>query len=184
MNNFTINKVSINNLYKYLIFLITSYKNFIEDIYINIHPYIDLFYKLIKKLYFITPIKIKKIIFILFTFFLIIHIFNKYVMPEYICGDSIEIPSFQGIPYDKAIEISELLRLKPYALKHSYDPKFPIGAVLFQKPTFGKEVKEGRKIIFYLNDDASKSFVIDSKYDFNNSKNYIKVKTILGLIDI
>ncbi len=92
----------------------------------------------------------KKILIIFTGLILLVLLLDNLILPWYVNSPEKVVPSVVGKFESEAIEILENAGFQPIVSDTPFDEKFPKGAVILQKPSAGKEVKEGRRVYIFI----------------------------------
>jgi len=93
---------------------------------------------------------VKKLLLILAAIIVIILIFNYFIFPWYVSSPEVKVPVVKGLTEEKAFEKLEDINLEPVIGDTTYDVEFAKGTIIFQRPSAGEIVKEGRRIYLFI----------------------------------
>lgn len=75
---------------------------------------------------------------------------NNFIMPSVVEANELILPNIVGLNKNEAIKIIEDLNLTPIVVGPSYDARYKIDEVIFQKPYAGTSVKENRRVYIHI----------------------------------
>ena len=97
---------------------------------------------------------VRRILYVLTGFILLIIIFNNWIVPWYVYSPETVVPSVIGMKDSAAIELLDNAGFDPLVVDTTYGETYPPGTVFLQKPEEGKVVKEGRNIYLFISGGA------------------------------
>ncbi|MBU1114415.1 MAG: PASTA domain-containing protein [Bacteroidetes bacterium] len=75
---------------------------------------------------------------------------NSYIMPSIVEANELILPNVVGLNKNEAIKIMDKLNLTPIVVGPSYDARYKVDEVIFQKPHAGTNVKENRRVYIHI----------------------------------
>lgn len=93
---------------------------------------------------------LKRLLIILGILVAVVIIFNLIIMPWYVSADEVTVPKVIGLSEAEAQKSLSDFNLEPINGGERYNEKYPKGTVIFQKPSAGSMVKEGRRIFLFV----------------------------------
>ncbi|NJB86863.1 D-alanine-D-alanine ligase [Lewinella marina] len=96
-------------------------------------------------------------------------------------GESMAIPTFEGMLIDEARQLAESNDLKIDVTVGAFDPEQPAGLVVQQQPRIGSRVKNNRTVYLTILSDEAPDVELPSlvgNYDYNQYIRLLKVKNI------
>ncbi|MDA3860126.1 MAG: PASTA domain-containing protein, partial [Melioribacteraceae bacterium] len=75
---------------------------------------------------------------------------NNYLMPSIVEANELMLPDVVGLNKEEAFRKLEALKLTPIEVGPSYDARYEIDEVIFQKPYAGTSVKENRRVYIHV----------------------------------
>ncbi|MBU1098829.1 MAG: PASTA domain-containing protein [Bacteroidetes bacterium] len=85
----------------------------------------------------------------------LILLIDKVAFPWYVSAPEYDVPNVVGLNKDEAIKVLTELNLNPILQGPRYDARYPKDHVIFQKPSSGVMVKEGRRIYLFVSGGES-----------------------------
>ncbi len=92
----------------------------------------------------------KKLLLFLFGSIILVLIFDNLILPWYVSSPEVIVPGVKGLPEAQAIEKIENANLEAIIGDTTYDVEFAKGSIIFQRPSEGEKVKEGRRIYLFV----------------------------------